>query len=127
MNKYKTCAALLGVVTSLEIAYAAPLIYADGDLAPLGTPDGQINSADYLIANRIVLDLGAVEFIDSAGIGVLIGLRRRCLAADGECVLAELTTQADQLLRSAEVDQLFLVSSTVDEAKSLVAQRPGAT
>jgi glucose/arabinose dehydrogenase len=29
---------------------------ADGDLAPLGNPDGQINSADYLIAQRIVLD-----------------------------------------------------------------------
>ncbi|MDT8281917.1 MAG: hypothetical protein RQ982_03790 [Gammaproteobacteria bacterium] len=29
--------------------------FADGDLAPLGTPDGLINAADYLIAQRIVL------------------------------------------------------------------------
>ena len=26
---------------------------ADGDLAPLGAPDGQINGADYLVALRI--------------------------------------------------------------------------
>ena len=29
--------------------------YADGDIAPLGTPDGQVNAADYLVAQRIVL------------------------------------------------------------------------
>ena len=29
--------------------------YADGDLAPLGAPDGEINAADYLIAQRIAL------------------------------------------------------------------------
>ena len=29
--------------------------YADGDIAPLGSPDGLINAADYLIAQRIAL------------------------------------------------------------------------
>jgi hypothetical protein len=29
--------------------------YADGDLAPLGSPDGLINAADYLVAQRISL------------------------------------------------------------------------
>lgn len=29
--------------------------FADGDLAPLGSPDGLINAADYLLAQRIVL------------------------------------------------------------------------
>jgi hypothetical protein len=30
---------------------------ADGDLAPLGDPDGQVNAGDYLIAQRIALEL----------------------------------------------------------------------
>ncbi len=29
--------------------------FADGDIAPLGSPDGQVNAADYLVAQRIVL------------------------------------------------------------------------
>ena len=29
--------------------------FADADLAPLGSPDGLINAADYLLAQRIVL------------------------------------------------------------------------
>ncbi len=37
-------------------AHASYPVYADGDLAPLGTPDGLINTADYLVATRIVLD-----------------------------------------------------------------------
>ncbi len=36
-------------------AIASP-IYADGDLAPAGDPDGIINLADYLAASRIVLE-----------------------------------------------------------------------
>ena len=37
------------------VAHASYPIYADGDLAPLGTPDGLINTADYLVTSRIVL------------------------------------------------------------------------
>ncbi|MGB5259002.1 MAG: glycoside hydrolase family 16 protein [Gammaproteobacteria bacterium] len=39
------------------VAHATYPVYADGDLAPLGAPDGLINTADYLIASRIALDL----------------------------------------------------------------------
>ena len=53
MNKFKLFVALL--FSAVSASHAAPPIYADGDLAPLGAPDGLINSADYLIANRIVL------------------------------------------------------------------------
>ena len=39
-----------------SVAASAAAIYADGDLAPLGSPDNLVNAADYLIANRIVLE-----------------------------------------------------------------------
>ena len=57
VKKYELCvASLLLASTYFGISHASPLIYADGDLAPLGTPDGLIDAADYLIANRIVLE-----------------------------------------------------------------------
>jgi CxxC motif-containing protein (DUF1111 family)/predicted lipoprotein with Yx(FWY)xxD motif len=56
VNKFIICVALLWTITGFEVTYAAFPIYADGDLAPLGAPDGVIDAADYLIANRIVLD-----------------------------------------------------------------------
>jgi len=55
MHKFYSYVMLVFVV-AFGTAHAAPLIYADGDLAPLGSPDGTIDAADYLIANRIVLE-----------------------------------------------------------------------
>ncbi len=49
--------ALLGSLWMAGFAHATYPVYADGDLAPLGAPDGLINSADYLIASRITLGL----------------------------------------------------------------------
>ena len=46
---------LLWTVFTAGVAHANYPVYADGDLAPLGFPDGLINTADYLIASRIVL------------------------------------------------------------------------
>jgi len=42
-----------------QTAMAAPLVYADGDLAPQGSPDGQINIADLLLADKIAIGLVA--------------------------------------------------------------------
>ncbi|MGB5259003.1 MAG: di-heme oxidoredictase family protein [Gammaproteobacteria bacterium] len=57
MNKCVTHAVLLWALCMAGVAHASYPVYADGDLAPLGTPDGLINGADYLIASRIALGL----------------------------------------------------------------------
>jgi hypothetical protein len=38
----------------VQVTYGEYIIYADGDLAPLGSPDGFVTFSDYLIASRIV-------------------------------------------------------------------------
>ncbi len=68
--------------------------------------------------NSVVIDLAAVDFLDSAGIGVLIGLRRRCLLADGECVLAEPNDGIRRLLETSQVDRLFRIFDTAEQATS---------
>ena len=55
MSKFVARLMLLWLFCVAGAAHASYLIYADGDLAPLGAPDGVINSADYLVASRIVL------------------------------------------------------------------------
>ena len=57
MKKILIHAVLLWATSMVGIAHASSLVYADGDLAPLGAPDGLINTADYLVASRIVLGL----------------------------------------------------------------------
>ena len=48
---------MLWTLFMVGVAHGSYPVYADGDLAPLGAPDGLINSADYLIINRIALGL----------------------------------------------------------------------
>jgi beta-glucanase (GH16 family) len=51
--RFITQAVLLWTLFVVGVAHAGYPVYADGDLAPLGAPDGLINGADYLIAARI--------------------------------------------------------------------------
>lgn len=53
MIKLLKISALVGLLHLTTLAQAAPS-YADGDLAPLGAPDGLLTLSDYLIAGRLV-------------------------------------------------------------------------
>jgi hypothetical protein len=57
VKKLLTHVVLLWTVLMAGVVHASYPVYADGDLAPLGAPDGLINTADYLVASRIVLGL----------------------------------------------------------------------
>lgn len=61
---FKLLIRFISVITVIisGAANASSIIFADGDLAPLGSPDSLINAADYLIAERIVTgDLSATQ------------------------------------------------------------------
>lgn len=66
---------------------------------------------------HIVVDLAGVDFIDSAGMGTLIGLRRRCRAEGGDCVLAAASPTVLRALESADLDQIFRIFGSLEEAR----------
>ena len=64
---------------------------------------------------RIVVDLGGVEFIDSTALGVLIETRTR-LDNRGGLVLAAPRLETRRALQISGLDKLFTVHDTVPEA-----------
>ena len=64
---------------------------------------------------RIVVDLGGVEFIDSTALGVLIETRTR-LDNRGGLVLAAPRLETRRALQISGLDKLFAVHDTVPEA-----------
>lgn len=69
--------------------------------------------------SRIIVDLSGVAFLDSAGIAVLIGARRRLRAtADGELRLACPATPVRRLLEATGLTAIFDIFDTVDDALS---------
>jgi anti-sigma B factor antagonist len=65
--------------------------------------------------SRFLVDLSAVRYLDSTGLGVLIAFSRR-LGDDGVIALAEPPSSVSALLEITGLDATFDVFATVDEA-----------
>ncbi len=66
--------------------------------------------------NVIVLDLGAVDFIDSAGLGVLIELLKRVSGQGGDVRLACLQKQARIVFEITRAYKIFTICESVESA-----------
>jgi anti-sigma B factor antagonist len=67
---------------------------------------------------RIVVDLGGVDFLDSTGLGVLIGSLKRCREREGDLALAAPSETVLKVLRITGLDKVFPIHDTVEEATS---------
>ncbi len=80
------------------------------DLATIPTVRQRLHTAIAARPGRVLtVDLTEVAFVDSAGIGVLLGARRRARAAGGDLVLAGLTPRVLRVLDQAGVAAVFAV------------------
>lgn len=66
--------------------------------------------------NRIAVDLGGVEFMDSTGLGVLIGGLKRCREADGALALVAPAEPVRKVLTITGLDKVFPIYNTASEA-----------
>lgn len=92
------------------------------------SPQGEIDFAtgpqlkdaitDALVAGdvRLVIDLLAVDFIESTGLGALIGGRRRAHALKGSLVLVCTEQQMLKIFRITGLDKVFTIHDTVEAA-----------
>jgi anti-sigma B factor antagonist len=67
-------------------------------------------------SSSIVLDLSAVTFLDSTGLGVLITGLKRCRSADGDLVLVTAQPNVLKVLEITGLNDVFQVHDSVDDA-----------
>ena len=65
---------------------------------------------------RLVIDMSAVPFVDSAGLGALIGGIRRAREMGGDVAVCCNRPTLVRLLRTTGFDRIVTVTETVDEA-----------
>lgn len=66
--------------------------------------------------NRIVLNLGEISYIDSGGLGTLVGLRTSAITAGGTIKLTNLTKRVGDLLQVTKLVTVFDVYNSEAEA-----------
>ncbi len=68
---------------------------------------------------RIVLDMSEVSFVDSAGVGILVGSHGKVATAGGKLRMAGVTPRVLNVLRITKVDNLLALDENL--AASLAA------
>ena len=72
--------------------------------------------------DHLVLDLGEVNFIDSTGVGVLLGRYRNIKSREGKMILVNLNSHIERVLRLAGLINLVDV---YDSEKDFFRQKKG--
>ncbi len=66
--------------------------------------------------NNVVFDFGELEFMDSSGIGVILGRYKNVTALGGKACIVSAKPQVTKILRLSAIDRLIPLYDTVDEA-----------
>jgi anti-sigma B factor antagonist len=94
------------------------VIRFDGRLDFLSASDARKQFSDAVQegGRRLVVDLGKVTFIDSSGLGALVGGLKSARQAGGDLRIASPSEQAKSLLKLTSLDQVFRAHPTLDDA-----------
>ena len=65
---------------------------------------------------RLIIDLSEVPFMDSAGLGALIGGIRRVREADGDVAVVSTTSSLNRLLHTTGFDRIVPVCETLEDS-----------
>ena len=105
------------VIETTEDAQTLTLAgHGEIDFATLDTLTTELVKAANSDVETVVVDLQQVTYIDSSGLGVLVGAHKRLKAQGRALVLRVADTEMIKLLKLTGLDQLFAIEMPYDES-----------
>ena len=111
----------LSVATRLVAAYSVVEVGGEVDVYTAPRLRDRLNELVSSGQEHIVVDLARVDFLDSTGLGVLVGVYRRLLRAGGSLDLVCPQERLLKIFRIAGLDSVFKIYSSVPEATATAA------
>ena len=93
-----------------------------GELDALTVSQFRQALAELASNHRLLIDMSGVPFVDSAGLGALIGGIRRARELGGDVAVACSRPTLTRLLRTTGFDRIVTVVETVEEAAAALQQ-----
>jgi anti-sigma B factor antagonist len=105
--------AIVSVAGDLDV-HSAPVLQAE--VAPLSRREG----------GRLVVDLSGVEFIDSTGLGVLVGTLKHVREAAGSLDVVVSAPRVRKVFTLTGLDVVIPLHGTLDEATAAARKAPNS-
>jgi anti-sigma B factor antagonist len=84
------------------------------------------NAARKETASAIIVDLGGVPYMDSAGLGAILGVLASCERTRRRFAIAGASERLQSLFRVTKVDTLLPAFASVEEAEARLSVAAGA-
>jgi len=98
------------------------VIRVGGELDSNGARDLRAGMTGVVGRQQTIVDIRDVSFVDSAGLGALVGGIRRLREAGGSVVLCCTRSSVLRLLRMTGLDRIIAVTGSLAEARRAVAE-----
>ena len=95
---------MLTIARGTRAGDAILILCGEIDFASARTLEAELHRAENALPRRIVLNLAALDFIDSTGIHLLIDAQQRADAMGHELVLTHVPPQAERLFSLTGID-----------------------
>ncbi len=96
--------------------YSVLAVSGEVDVATVPRMREQLHTLVAQGDNRIVVDLDAVDFLDSTGLGVLVGALKRVRSSGGDLQLICTQPRIRKVFEVTGLTKVFTIHDTLDEA-----------
>ena len=77
---------------------------------------GKIDDSAGKSHSEVILDMEGVKVIDSAGIGTIVFLTKKCRALGGDLKMVSVSPEVRSVLEIVKLDKIFQIFNTLDDA-----------
>jgi anti-sigma B factor antagonist len=115
----ETPAMELGITTECDSGVCVVAVTGEVDIYTSPSLKVRLLEAIEGECSRLVVDLDSVGFIDSSGLGVLVGALRRLKERGDEMRIVCSRDQVLKIFRITGLDKVFPIVATLDEARAI--------